>query len=307
MTASTTTTPAATAAPPRPGFVQTWMLAARPATLPAAAVPVLVGTGAAVGAGDFNVLVLVAALLAALLIQIGTNFANDVFDFERGADSDERLGPPRVTHAGLLTPRDVRFGMAATFGSAALLGLYLAWVGGWPIIAIGVASIIAGVAYTGGPWPFGYHGLGDAFVFVFFGLVAVCGTYYLHTGNVSGLSVAAGSAVGFLITAILVVNNLRDRATDARTGKRTLAVRLGDRATRWQYAALLAGAYAIAVAMAVVASWWLLLPLLSLPLAARVTSPVLRGVDGRSLNLTLKGTARLTLVVGVLLAAGFML
>jgi len=296
-----------TTAQARPGFVKTWLLAARPPTLPAAAVPVLVGSGAAFGEGDFNVLVLIAALLAALLIQIGTNFANDVFDFERGADTDERLGPPRVTQSGLLTPRDVRLGMAAAFGGAAVLGLYLAWVGGWPIIAIGLASIVAGVAYTGGPWPFGYHGLGDVFVFVFFGLIAVCGTYYLHTGDVSGASIDAGSAVGCLITAILVVNNLRDRATDAHTGKRTLAVRLGDRATRMQYAALIAAAYAIAVAMAATISWWLLLPLLSVPLAARVGAPVLAGVDGRALNLTLKGTARLTLVFGVLMAAGFML
>ena len=283
------------------------MLAARPATLSAAAVPVLGGTGAAIHAGDFNLFVLLAALLAALLIQIGTNFANDVFDFERGADTDERLGPPRVTQSGLLSPRDVRLGMVATFAAAALLGLYLAWVGGWPIIAIGTASIIAGVAYTGGPWPFGYHGLGDVFVFCFFGLAAVCGTYYLHTGEVSGLSVAAASAVGSLITAILVVNNLRDRATDARTGKRTLAVRLGDRATRWQFAALLGAAYAVAVAMAFASSLWLLLPLVSLPLAVRVAAPVMRGSEGRALNLTLKGTARLTLVYGLLLAGAFLL
>lgn len=301
------TTTIAPAEGARPGFVKTWMLAVRPATLPAAAVPVLVGSGAAHASGDFSIGVLLAALAAALLIQIGTNFANDVFDFERGADTDERLGPPRVTQSGLLTPRDVRTGVAAAFGAAALLGLYLAWVGGWPIIVIGAASIAAGLAYTGGPWPFGYHGLGDIFVFVFFGLVAVCGTYYLHTGDVSGLSLSAGSAVGFLITAILVVNNLRDRATDARTGKRTLAVRLGDRATRFQYAALLTGAYAIAMAMAIVASWWLLLPLLSLPLAMRVAAPVVNGVEGRALNLTLKGTARLTLAYGVLLAAGFLL
>jgi 1,4-dihydroxy-2-naphthoate octaprenyltransferase len=283
------------------------MLAARPATLPAAAVPVLVGSAAAHAAGDFSVAVFAAVLVAALLIQIGTNFANDVFDFERGADTDERLGPPRVTHSGLLTARDVRIGVAVTFAASALLGLYLAWVGGWPIIVIGVASIAAGVAYTGGPWPFGYHGLGDVFVFVFFGLVAVCGTYYLHTGEVTGLSVAAGAAVGLLITAILVVNNLRDRATDARTGKRTLAVRLGDRATRGQYVALIAGAYVVAVAMAAVESWWLLLPLVSAPLAARVAMPILSGVDGGALNLTLKGTAQVVLVFGVLLAAGFLL
>jgi 1,4-dihydroxy-2-naphthoate octaprenyltransferase len=283
------------------------MLAARPPTLTAAAVPVLVGTAAAIRAGEFSLAVLIAALAAALLIQVGTNFANDVFDFERGTDTDERLGPPRVTQTGLLTPRDVRLGMVVAFGSAALLGLYLAYVGGWPIIAVGVASIIAGVAYTGGPWPFGYHGLGDLFVFCFFGLVAVCGTYYLHTGDVSGLSIAAGCAVGCPVTAILIVNNLRDRGTDARTGKRTLAVRLGDRLTRWQYAAAIATAYGLSGAMAIVASPWLLLPLLSLPLAARLVSPVLGGTEGRALNLTLKATAQFTLVFGVLLAAGFLL
>ncbi|MHB8377006.1 MAG: 1,4-dihydroxy-2-naphthoate polyprenyltransferase [Dehalococcoidia bacterium] len=291
----------------RPDAVKAWLLAARPATLPAAAAPVLVGTGAAMHAGDVSLPVFFAALLAALLIQVGTNFANDVSDFERGADTHERLGPPRATHDGLLTARAVRLGMVAAFGTAALPGLYLAYVGGWPIIAIGVASIAAGVAYTGGPWPFGYHGLGDVFVFCFFGLVAVCGTYYLHTGEVTGTSIAAGSAVGFLVTAILVVNNLRDRATDARAGKRTLAVRIGDRATRLQYAALLAGAYAIALALAVVVSWWLLLALLSLPVAVRAAAPLLRGADGRALNLTLKDTARLTLVFGLLMAAGFAL
>lgn len=290
-----------------PGLIKTWTLAMRLPTLPAAAVPVLVGSGAAQAAGDFRVDVFFVALVAALLIQIGTNFANDVFDFERGADTDERLGPPRVTQSGLLTARDVRIGTAVAFGSAALLGLYLAWVGGWPIIAIGSASIVAGLAYTGGPWPFGYHGLGDAFVFVFFGLVAVCGTYYLHTGDVSGLSVAAGCAIGLLVTAILVVNNLRDRATDAQTGKRTLAVRLGDRATRAQYVALVGGAYMIAIAMAMASSWWLLLPIASLPLAARVTAPILHRTQGRPLNLTLKGTARLALVFGALLTAGFVL
>ena len=298
---------AAPVAPAPPELVRTWILAARLPTLPAAAVPVLAGSGAAQAAGDLSIAVLLVALAAALLIQIGTNFANDVFDFERGADTDERLGPPRVTHSGLLTPRDVRLGAAVTFGAAALLGLYLAWVGGWPILVIGAASIVAGLAYTGGPWPFGYHGLGDVFVFVFFGLVAVCGTYYLHTGDVSGLSLAAGSAVGLLITAILVVNNLRDRLTDERSGKRTLAVRLGDRATRAQYAVLVAKTYAIVAGMAIASSWWLLLPLASLPLAVRVAASIVNGTEGRALNLTLKGTARLALVFGVLLAAGFVL
>jgi len=231
-----------------------WLLAARPPTLWAAVVPVVVGTALAVADGDFRLPVFLMALAAALLLQVGTNFANDVFDFERGADTGERLGPPRVTQSGLLTPSDVRRGMAAAFGGAMLLGLGLTYYGGWPIIGIGVLSIVAGVIYTGGPWPTGYHGLGDAFVFCFFGLVAVGGTYYLHTDTLRWAAIAAAVPVGLLITAILVVNNLRDRETDARSGKRTLAVRLGDRATRLQYAALVGGSYVAIVAMAAVLS-----------------------------------------------------
>ncbi len=290
----------------RPGTVKVWMLAARPPTLWAAVVPVVVGTALAVADGDFRLPVLLMALAAALLLQVGTNFANDVFDFERGADTGERLGPPRVTQSGLLTPSDVRRGMAAAFGGAVLLGLGLTYYGGWPIIAIGVLSIVAGIIYTGGPWPTGYHGLGDAFVFCFFGLVAVGGTYYLHTDTLRWAAIAAAVPVGLLITAILVVNNLRDRETDARSGKRTLAVRLGDRVTRLQYAALVGGSYIAIVAMAAVLSWWLLLPLLSLPFAARVTMPVLRGAMAGDLNLALKRTAQLQLIFGLLLAAGFL-
>ncbi len=290
----------------RPGTVKVWMLAARPPTLWAAVVPGVVGTALAVADGDFRLPVLLMALAAALLLQVGTNFANDVFDFERGADTGERLGPPRVTQSGLLTPSDVRRGMAAAFGGAVLLGLGLTYYGGWPIIAIGVLSIVAGIIYTGGPWPTGYHGLGDAFVFCFFGLVAVGGTYYLHTDTLRWAAIAAAVPVGLLITAILVVNNLRDRETDARSGKRTLAVRLGDRVTRLQYAALVGGSYIAIVAMAAVLSWWLLLPLLSLPFAARVTMPVLRGAMAGDLNLALKRTAQLQLIFGLLLAAGFL-
>jgi len=291
----------------RPGFVSTWLLAARPATLWAAVVPVVVGTAAAQRDGDFRLPVLVLALAASLLLQIGTNLANDVFDFERGADTGERLGPPRVTQTGLLSPGDVRSGMLTTFGAAAVLGLGLAYWGGWPIIVVGALAIVAGVVYTGGPWPTGYHGLGDAFVFCFFGLVAVAGTYYLHTDTLSWPAIAAAVPVGFLITAILVINNLRDIETDARTGKRTLAVRLGERSTRAEFAALVAGAYAVAVAMAAVWSWWLLLPLLSAPAAARVAAPVLGGARAGALNVALKGTAQLQLLFGLLLALGFLL
>ncbi|TAK62804.1 MAG: 1,4-dihydroxy-2-naphthoate polyprenyltransferase [Dehalococcoidia bacterium] len=291
----------------RPGIVSTWLLAARPATLWAAVVPVVVGTAAAQRDGDFRLAVFVMALVASLLLQIGTNLANDVFDFERGADTGERLGPPRVTQTGLLSPGDVRRGMLATFGAAAVLGLGLAYYGGWPIIVVGALAIVAGVVYTGGPWPTGYHGLGDAFVFCFFGLVAVAGTYYLHTDTLSWRAIAAAVPVGFLITAILVVNNLRDIETDARTGKRTLAVRLGGRPTRAEYAALVVGAYAVVVAMAAVWSWWLLLPLLSAPAAARVAAPVLGGARAGALNIALKRTSQLQLLFGLLLALGFLL
>ena len=291
----------------RPGRVKTWMLAARPPTLWAAVVPVAVGTAAAWRDGDFRLPVLLMALAASLLLQVGTNFANDVFDFERGADTGERLGPPRVTQSGLLSPGDVKRGMAVTFGGAILLGLGLTYYGGLPIVVIGALSIVAGIIYTGGPWPTGYHGLGDAFVFCFFGLVAVAGTYYLHTDTLRWPAIAAAVPVGLLITAILVVNNLRDRETDARSGKRTLAVRLGDRATRAEYGALVAGSYLAVAAMAAILSWWLLLPLLSVPFAARVTMPVLGGAQAAELNVVLKRTAQLQLLFGLLLAAGFVL
>ena len=287
-----------------------WLGAARPATLPAAVVPVLVGTavGAAEGAA-FRGGPFAAALLCALLIQVATNFANDYSDFHRGADTPDRLGPVRATSAGLLRPRQVLAGIALTFGLAVLLGLYLVSVGGWPILVIGVLSILAGLAYTGGPWPFGYHGLGDVFVFVFFGLVAVTGSAYLQTGRWTALAVAAAVPVGLLVTNILVVNNLRDLPTDRAAGKGTLAVRIGDRPTRLQYAALAALAYAVPVLLVTLgaASAWLLLPLLTLPLALRLVRQVVGGLRGRELNAVLKRTGQLEMAFGVLLAAGLLL
>ena len=288
---------------------RSWLLAARPATLPAAVVPVLVGTAVGAAEGIFRAGPFVAALVAALLIQVATNFANDYSDFHRGADTPERLGPTRATAAGLLRPRQVLGGIVATFGLAVLLGLYLVWVGGWPILVIGVLSILAGLAYTGGPWPFGYHGLGDLFVFVFFGLVAVTGSAYLQTGRWSALAVAAAVPVGLLVTNILVVNNLRDLPTDRRAGKGTLAVRIGERPTRLQYAALAAVAYAVPVllVLAGAASPWLLLPLLTLPLAVRLVRQVVGGLAGRELNAVLARTGQLEMAFGVLLAAGLLL
>lgn len=293
-----------------PTRFRTWMLAARPATLPAAAVPVIVGAAAAASEGaTIRPLVLLATLVSALSIQIGTNFANDYSDFHRGADHEGRLGPVRVTQAGLIGPDSVRRGIVAAFAVATLFGAYLVSVGRWPIVAIGLAAIVCGLAYTGGPWPFGYHGLGDLFVFVFFGVVAVTGTAYLQRGAWSARTLTVSIPIGLLVTNILVVNNLRDLATDRAAGKHTLAVRIGDRATRWQYAALVAAAYLVPALLAAGGGRrvWLLLPWLSAPLAFRLARQVLGGTAGRALNAMLERSGRLLLVFGLLLSAGLVL
>ncbi|HWE23029.1 MAG TPA: 1,4-dihydroxy-2-naphthoate polyprenyltransferase [Myxococcales bacterium] len=289
-----------------PGWLRVWILAARPRTLTAAVVPVLVGTAVAAAQGAMRPLPAFAALFAAICIQIGTNFANDYHDFERGADTHERVGPQRVTQSGLVAPRTVRAAALGTFGLALAVGIYLAIVGGWPILITGLASIAAGWAYTGGPWPFGYHGLGDLFVFVFFGLVATAGTTYVQIHAVPASAWIAAIAVGALATAILVVNNLRDIATDARAGKRTLAVRLGASATRAEYVLLLVVAFVAPVVLSIAVGRWALLPLAALPLAVRPLRLVFRAC-GAELNAALGATARLQLVYGVLLAVGLVL
>jgi len=287
---------------------QIWMLATRPKTLPAAAAPVVVGTAVAIAEGAFAAGPALAALLGALLLQIGSNLANDVFDYKKGADTSARLGPTRVTQAGFLSPRQVLTGMWLTFGLAALIGLYLIWVGGWPIIAIGVLSIAAAIAYTGGPFPLGYHGLGDLFVFIFFGLAAVCGTYYVQAGTVSGLAWLAAVPVGGLIVNILVVNNLRDIESDRAAGKRTLAVRLGVRGAQVEYLLWLVVAYAVPPLLGLfgLASGWLMLTWLSLPAALSPTRLVLRE-QGRILNQALAGSARFALIYSLLFAVGLLL
>lgn len=288
--------------------VRVWLAAARPATLPAAVVPVLVGTAAAVHEGHGRTLPFIAAMVAAVLIQIGTNLANDVFDFERGADTSERLGPARVTQSGLATPQQVQLAAGLAFGAAALVGVYLIAVAGWPILVIGALSIVAGVAYTGGPWPLGYHGLGDAFVFVFFGLVAVMGSYYVQTEEVTRLALAVAAPVGLTVTAILVVNNLRDIESDRQAGKRTLAVRLGDRLTRVEYALLVLGAIAL-VPLAHLAGGgaWVWLSWVALPFGLVLVIGLWRGVEGRALNPYLQRTAQFHLAFGGLLALGLLL
>ncbi len=311
--ASPAGSPAPTA---RPSTLSIWVHAARPNTLPAAAAGVVVGLGAALRAGaSFRLDTALGCLAVALLLQIVANFANDLSDFRRGADTDARQGPMRVTAAGLVTERQLEIAIAIVIGLAGVVGLYLVAVGGWVLLALGALAIIAALAYTGGPFPYGYKALGEVFVFLFFGLVAVAGTAYLQALSMSWLFLAASVPPGLLITAILVVNNLRDIPTDTVAGKRTLAVVLGKAATQGEYAGLLAIAYAVPVVLAAnwllngvgVASLLVLLPLLTLPM----TRPLLAKVRGfgepRELNLVLKGTARLSLWHGLLFALGLAL
>lgn len=285
---------------PHPGALGAWKLAVRLPTLTAAVTPVIVGTAAAIRDDVFAAGPAVAALLGALALQVGANLANDVFDFKKGADTSERLGPPRAAAMGWLSPRQVLSGMWAAFAFAMLMGVYLTWVAGWEVVAIGLASIAAALAYTGGPWPFGYHGLGDLFTFVFFGVVAVCGTYFVQAEELNGFVVLASCAVGCTVTAILVVNNLRDIPTDRATGKRTFAVILGDRRTRWWFAALLVAPYILAGLLDL--GPWALLVLLAAPLGSRLVAPVLGGLSGPGLNPVLRATARYHLAFGALLA-----
>jgi 1,4-dihydroxy-2-naphthoate octaprenyltransferase len=253
-----------------------------------------------------------AALLGALLIQIGTNLANDYYDHLRGGDTEDRVGPLRVTQAGLIPPESVRNGAFLVLGLALLMGVYLVWVGGWPVVAIGLASLICAIAYTGGPFPLAYHGLGDLFVFVFFGLVAVGGTFWVQALRLPGEVLVAGTGMGFLSTAILVVNNFRDLGTDARAGKRTLAVRLGPTGTKLEFVFLLLGAFGIPV-LGVICFGWSPLALLSLLAAAPLVRPlaaVLRhspDSDPRLLIPALGGTAQAAGLYGVLLGLGLAL
>jgi 1,4-dihydroxy-2-naphthoate octaprenyltransferase len=272
-------------------------MAARPRTLPAAIAPVLVGTAAAVERVSEvpRVGAFFAALVGSIFIQIGTNLANDYSDAKRGADTVDRLGPVRVTSAGLVAPRRVLVATWLAFAVAVAAGIYLATVAGWLIIAVGVASIAAGVLYTGGPRPYGYAGLGEVFVFLFFGLVAVNGSYYVQLEKLRLLPLGLSISIGCLATAILVVNNVRDIDTDRRAGKRTLAVRIGREATRRVYVGLIAAAYLALVAtlLANEGPWWAMLGLVSLPLALPPTKAVLARTDGPSLNGALAGTGML--------------
>jgi 1,4-dihydroxy-2-naphthoate polyprenyltransferase len=287
-----------------------WLMAARPRTLPAAVAPVLVGTALAATLGTFKVLTFIATLLGALFIQIGANLSNDYSDARRGADTEDRLGPVRVTAGGLVPPKQVLIATYVAFGLAVLVGVYLIVTAGWQILAIGAASILAGVLYTGGPRPYGYEGLGEVFVFLFFGVAAVTGTYFAQREEWAWESFALAVPVGLLAVAILMVNNIRDLETDRRAGKRTLAVRLGRDRARTLYAVTVYVAFLTApiawLAGGEGLSAWLLLPWLALPLAAPVVRIVRNRVDGPSLNGALARTGQLQLVFCVLLSAGLL-
>src|SRR5512132_4361642 len=264
-------------------------MAARLRTLPAAVAPVLVGTALSATERHLRVGGFVAALLGAIFIQVGTNLSNDYSDARRGADAEDRLGPVRVTAGGLVPPRQVLVATYVSFGLAVLCGVYLIWLAGPILLAIGAASILAGILYTGGPRPYGYEGLGEVFVFAFFGIVAVAGSYYVQAEDVTWEAFALAVPVGLLAASILMVNNVRDLETDRRAGKRTLAVRLGSQTARALYSAMVFGAY-----VTLLPTWlsgsldaWVLLPVLTLPLALKLAAEVSERTDGPSLNAAL--------------------
>jgi 1,4-dihydroxy-2-naphthoate polyprenyltransferase len=298
------------AATDRPSSLRIWLMAARPRTLPAAVAPVLVGTALAATGGTFRPVTFVAAMLGALFIQVGTNLSNDYSDARRGADTEDRLGPVRVTAGGLVPPRQVLRATYVAFGAAVAAGAYLIATSGWELLLVGAASILAGVLYTGGPRPYGYEGLGEVFVFLFFGVVAVAGSYFAQTETLEWEAFVLAVPVGLLASAILVVNNVRDLETDRRAGKRTLAVRLGRTRARGLYGAMVYGAFVCAPL-----AWlfggdgltaWLLLPWLAIPLAVPVVRLVRNRTDGPALNGALARTGMLQLAFCTLLSAGLL-
>lgn len=285
-----------------------WLMAARPRTLPAAIAPVLVGTSLAGSEDAFRPLAFVAALIGSIFIQIGTNLSNDYSDARRGADTEERLGPVRVTAGGLVPPRKVLVATWLAFGIAVAAGIYLIAIAGWQLLVVGAASIAAGVLYTGGPRPYGYEGLGELFVFGFFGIVAVVGSYYVQVEDLRGLAFSLAVPVGLLAAAILMVNNIRDIDTDRRAGKRTLAVRLGRHRARRLFAAATYVPFLWMIGVSIGAGRpWLLLVWLAAPLAPPLVRTVATRTDGPSLNRALAGAGQLLAAYSVLLSAGLLL
>lgn len=291
-----------------PTKIQSWVLASRPKTLPAAVVPVIVGSALAINKGKFEIIYSLIALCCSLLIQIGTNFVNDLYDYIKGADNDKRKGPLRVLASGLITVTEMKIGSFLIFLISFLLGLVLVEKAGLLILWIGILSIIAGIAYTAGPFPLAYNGLGDVFVFMFFGIVGTMGTFYIQVEKISFVAFLTSIPVGALITNILVVNNYRDIEEDKAAGKRTLAVIFGKNFARYQYIFLLAASFFTPVILFLFFNFriWILLPFLTVPIAFKLIV-MLYKLDGLQLNKTLELTAKFSALFGILFAAGLTL
>lgn len=289
--------------------VEIWKLAIRPKTLPAALGPVFVGTAFALHFDTFQILPALAAMIGAVLLQIASNLANDYFDYLKGYDTEERIGPVRVAASGLLSIEELRNGLVLTIILSMIIGLYLIYVGGIAILIIGLLSILFALAYSGGPFPLASNGLGDLFVFIFFGLVAVNGTYFVQSGEIATEVIIGSIPVGLLITAILVVNNYRDIETDQKTGKFTLAVGLGHKWTRVYYLALLVISYAVPIVLFLSGNYTvaILLPLISIPLGVKHTKTLYDQIDGPKLNQALAGTAKLGLIYSILFSVGIII
>lgn len=292
-----------------PSKFKIWVEAARPKTLAAAFVPVLVGASIAFNDASIHWLATSVSLLCAVLIQIGTNFANDYFDFVKGADTDERIGFERATSAGLIPPKTMLYATILCMMLAFIFGLYLVWIGGTVVLIIGLLSLLFGILYTGGPFPLGYNGLGDIFVFIFFGIVAVMTTYYVNTLEWSEHAFWGSMAVGALCTNILVVNNLRDIEQDSKTGKKTLGVLFGENVLKIEYTLMLLLAFAIPPHFYVQLNYelWIFLPFLLLPIAIQHALTIWKETDKRNLNPQLEKTAKFMTIFGILFATGIIL
>ena len=292
----------------KPSKIESWLLASRPRTLLAAVVPVMVGSALAISQNKFTLIFSLIALLCSILIQVGTNFTNDLYDYLKGTDKEDRIGPRRVLVSGLISTSEMKLGIITVFGFAFLLGLYLVYAAGIVILIIGVISILAGFAYTAGPYPLAYNGLGDVFVFAFFGIVGTTGTYYLHLHEFSLLSFLIAVPVGALITNILVVNNYRDIEEDREADKYTLAVKLGKKFTRFQFVNSIAISYLILfiIYFKYDFTYWIFLPLISLPIAV-VLIKTLQTLEGEGLNKTLELSAKYAALFGLLFSLGLIL
>ena len=292
----------------KPSKFESWVLASRPRTLLAAVVPVMVGSALAISQNKFTLILSLIALICSILIQVGTNFTNDLYDYLKGTDKEDRIGPRRVLVSGLISKSEMKIGIITVFGFAFLLGLYLVYAAGIVILIIGVVSIIAGLAYTAGPYPLAYNGLGDVFVFAFFGIVGTTGTYFLHLHEFSLLSLLASVPAGALITNILVVNNYRDIEEDREANKYTLAVKLGKKFTRFQFINSITISYLILfiIYFKYDFTYWIFLPLISLPVAAKLIT-MLHKLEGKDLNKTLELSAKYAALFGLLFSLGLIL